>query len=227
MASCGSGSRASGRRPGAWIFLIGPVTASLASLLMVRHYIETILLPALALAAWAGALRRFPGRGAWSLAGLSAGLYFAACMAKELAVPLFVLLPFLPPPGTRQVSPERLRLALPHAAAFAVYLVLRYAVLGTLLGGYGFAVRPSDLPALALTLPGSRAEFVAGRSRLPRSSSLSRSPPGSPLFFSSAAPPQGGRADRPRPAPRHASVPAGRRPGWSLARQCRPGSSSP
>lgn len=151
---------------GAWIFLTGPVTASLASLLMVRHYIETLLLLALALAAWAGALRRSPGPRAWTLAGLSAGLYFAACMAKELAVPLFLLLPFLPPPGTRQVCRrERFLLALPHAAAFAVYLAVRYAVLGTLLGGYGFAVRPADVPALALALPGrTAAEFVAGRS---------------------------------------------------------------
>jgi hypothetical protein len=151
---------------GAWIFLIGPVTASLASLLMVRHYIETVLLLALSVAAWAGAVQRSPGAGAWGRAGLSAALYFAACMAKEFAVPLFVLLPLLPPPGTRRPSfDERLRLALPHAAAFVVYLLLRHAVLGTLLGGYGFAVQPSGVPALALQLPGKiAAEFVAGQS---------------------------------------------------------------
>ncbi len=151
---------------GAWLFLIGPVTASLAPLLMVRHYIETTILAACAVAAWAGAVQRSPGAGAWKLAWLSSALYFAACMTKEFAVPLFALLPFLPPNGTRQVAfQERLRLVLPHAAAFVVYLVLRYAALGTFLGGYGYAVRPSDLPALALKLPGKiAAEFVAGQS---------------------------------------------------------------
>lgn len=148
---------------GTWIFLTGPVTASLAPLLMVRHYIETTVLATLAVAAWAGALQRFPGAGAGSRAWLSAGLYFAACMTKEFAVPLFVLLPFLPATGTWQEDfRERLRLALPHAAAFLVYLALRYAALGTLLGGYGYVVRPADLPALALQLPGKiAAEFVA------------------------------------------------------------------
>ncbi|HYU33896.1 MAG TPA: hypothetical protein VEW48_17220, partial [Thermoanaerobaculia bacterium] len=45
---------------GAWIFLVGPATASLAGSLMVRHYIEAILLASLSLMAWAGALRRPP-----------------------------------------------------------------------------------------------------------------------------------------------------------------------
>ena len=148
---------------GAWIFLIGPVTASLAPLLMVRHYIEAILLAACGVAAWACAVRRFPDAGAWRWAWLSGALYFAACMTKEFAVPLFALLPFLPSIGKRHVAfRERLRLALPHAAAFVVYLGLRHVALGTLLGGYGFAVRLADLPVLALKLPGKiAAEFVA------------------------------------------------------------------
>lgn len=146
-----------------WIFLIGPVTASLACILMVRHYIETIVLAALSVAAWAGALRRFPG--SWRLAWLSAALYFAACMAKELAVPLFVLLPLLPAPGPRPVDVwGRMRLALPHAFALTLYLALRYALLGALFTSYGFAVRPLDLPALAVGLPAKLAtEFVGGR----------------------------------------------------------------
>jgi len=151
---------------GAWIFLIGPVTASLAPLLMVRHYVESILLAAMAVGAWAMALRRQPGKGAWGLSCLSATLYFAASMAKEIAVPLAMLLPLLPAPtGNRPISlQERLRLALPHAAALGLYLALRFGVLGTLLGGYGFAVTPSGLPTLALELPGKiAAELMAGR----------------------------------------------------------------
>lgn len=150
---------------GAWVFLIGPVIAALAPLLFVRHYVEAILLGALAVMSWAGALRRTGGR-AWALAWLSALLYFTASMAKEIAVPLIVLLPLLPSPaGDRHPGlAARLRLMMPHTALLVLYLILRYAVLGTLLGGYGFIVDPAGLPALALALPGkTAAEFVAGR----------------------------------------------------------------
>jgi len=150
---------------GAGVFLIGPVIAVLPQLLYVRHYVEAILLASLAVAAWVGALRR-TGTAAWALAGLSAALYFAASMAKEIAVPLAVLLPLLPEPagGPRTDLAARLRLVLPHAAMLALYLALRYAVLGTLLGGYGFAVTPAGWPALALALPGKvLAEFAGGR----------------------------------------------------------------
>ncbi len=137
---------------GATIFSLGPAAASLAPLLMVRHYIEAILLAALAVAAWA------KGR-PW----ISAVLYFAACMAKEIAVPLVVLLPLLPSPaGGRPMDlRERLREALPLGNALTVYLGLRYAALGTFAGGYGFT---ADLPGLALALPGKIAmEIVGGR----------------------------------------------------------------
>lgn len=131
----------------AWIFLLGPVTASLAPLLMVRHYVEAILLAALAVAAWA---RDRP----W----ISAALYFAACLAKEIAVPLALLLPLLPSPAPPR---DRIRRALPHGIALLLYLGLRYAALGTLAGGYGFA---ADLPALGLALPGKIvSEIVGGR----------------------------------------------------------------
>ena len=150
---------------GAWLFLIGPVTASLA-LVLAHHYVETILLCALAAAAWAGALRRAPAARAWSLAWVSAALYFAACMMKEIAVPLAAILPFLPPPAgsPHAVLRDRLRLALPHAGVAVLYLAIRYAVLGTLFGGYGFVVTPSDLPSLILELPGKLAlQIVGGR----------------------------------------------------------------
>jgi hypothetical protein len=150
---------------GAWVFLIGPVTAALAPFLFVRHYIAAILLAALAVMAWAEAQRQ-TGRAAWALAWLSAALYFTAAMAKEIAVPLAVILPLLPEPAgvPRVEPPARLRLALPHAAMLGLYIVLRYVALGTFLGGYGFIVSPAGLPALALALPGkAAAELVAGR----------------------------------------------------------------
>gem|GEM_PF-478493 len=151
---------------GAWIFLIGPVMASLVTLLMVRHYVEVILFAELAVAAWAKALQKSPGAAAWRLAWLSAALYFAAAMAKESAVPLPALLLLLPDaagsPATKLAA--RLRLVLPHSLALALYVVLRYAVHGVLLAGYGFAVTPANLPALALTLPAKTGvELVAGQ----------------------------------------------------------------
>jgi hypothetical protein len=149
----------------AWTVLIGPVTGSLATMLMVRHYVEASLLAALSTMAWAAALRR-PGRaGAGRLAWLSAALYLGACLAKEVAVPLGALLPLLPAPGSRTVGGRaRMRLALPHAVALVVYLALRYAVVGGSVTPYGFAVRSQDVPALALELPVKvAAEFSGGR----------------------------------------------------------------
>jgi hypothetical protein len=137
--------------------LAGPVIASLAPLLFVRHYIEVILLGSLAVMAWAGALRSM-GRRAWMLALLSAAFYFAASMTKEIAVPLIAILPLLPEPDRDR---QRLRFIAPHAVVLVVYLIIRYEVLGTLTGGYGFKV---DLPALALALPGKiTAQFIGGR----------------------------------------------------------------
>lgn len=137
---------------GAGVFLLGPAFCSLAPLLMVRHYAEALLLSALAVATWA---RDRPK--------LSALLYFAACMAKEIAVPLAVLLPLLPPPAGSAGADfrHRLRRAVPHGLALTLYLGLRYAALGTLAGGYGFT---ADLPALALALPGKVGlEIMGGR----------------------------------------------------------------
>ena len=156
---------------GSALFLTGPVVASLAPLLMVRHYLEAILLGALAVAAWAAAVRRWPGRGAWGLSVLSAVACFAASMTKEIAVPLALLLPWLPSPrreGGGGHGRPPLRLAAPHAVALVLYLALRAAALGTPLGGYGFTVTPADLPRLALALPGKiGAELFGGRWTLP------------------------------------------------------------
>jgi hypothetical protein len=151
---------------GAWVFLVGPVAGWLALLIFHRHYVEATILSSLAVMAWVGASRRMGAR-SWALAWLSAVLYFAASMAKEIAVPLIAILPLLPEPeGDRRADlASRLRLAIPHAVMLALYIVLRLMLLGTLGGGYGFKVDPGHLPALALALPGKIvAQFVGGRS---------------------------------------------------------------
>lgn len=138
---------------GALLFLVGPPAASLI-LLMTRHYPEAIVLALLSTALYVRALRK----GSDAAAVVSGAAYLLASLAKEIAVPLVIFLPLLPEKGLR----ERLRLALPHFAAFGLYMVLRLFFLGTLGGGYGFAVEPGGWGRLALRLPGKVAGEILG-----------------------------------------------------------------
>jgi len=142
---------------GALVFLLGPPVASLAPVLMERHYIEAVLLGTLSCGLWVLSLRR-TGQGAAALAVASAILWFLASMAKEIAVPLVLFLPLIPE-GTLR---ERLRRAAPLGAALLAYVVVRARFLGTLGGGYGFAVEARDLPWAALRLPGKVAAEIRG-----------------------------------------------------------------
>lgn len=134
---------------GAFLFLVGPPIASLAALVYIRHYLEATLFAVAATGAWVLALRARSARGRWGLAALSAGLYLLAALAKETAVPLALLLPLLPEGTLRR----RLRLALPLAAAAALYAGYRVWMLGTVAGGYGWAVAPGGWPRVAAALP--------------------------------------------------------------------------
>lgn len=139
---------------GAGIFWLGPAAGSLVGLLMVRHYIEAIPLAVGAVGALVLAVRQ--GSRGWSLA--SALLYLAACLEKEIAVPLPFLLALLPEGGLG----ERFRRLRPHAAVLGLYLALRLWMLGTFLGGYGWAVEPGGWPRLAVLLPGKLLAELAG-----------------------------------------------------------------
>ncbi|HWM89669.1 MAG TPA: hypothetical protein VN493_02765 [Thermoanaerobaculia bacterium] len=140
---------------GTLLFVLGPVIASIAPLLFVRHYVEATLLSLLAVGLYVLALRRARS---WPLATLSAVLYLLAMLAKEIAVPLVFLLLLLPEGTLRR----RLTLAAPHAAAFVLYFAYRLYMLGTFNGGYGFLVDPVDLPRLALLLPGKIGKELLG-----------------------------------------------------------------
>lgn len=145
---------------GGVVFLSGPPVAALPAQLMVRHYPEAILLGLAATGAFVLALRRRNGLAAGGLAALSALLYLAASAAKEIAVPLPGALALLPAgPGRR-----RLLLLVPHAAVLALYAVYRTWMLGTPLGGYGWAILPGDWPGLVAALPGKVARELAGPS---------------------------------------------------------------
>jgi hypothetical protein len=144
---------------GAGLFLLGPPVASLALIVTSRHYAEAITLAALAVAAYGLALKR--DSAAWALA--STALYLASTLAKEITLPLPLVLPLLPRPrGESAAEPRRwIRLVAPHAAAIALYLVYRRVTLGVWGGGYGWTVARGDWPRLVLALPLRIAREIA------------------------------------------------------------------
>jgi hypothetical protein len=77
-------------------------------------------------------------------APLSALFYLLAMLAKEVAVPLPLLLFALRP---------RARSILPHTLALIAYFAWRYAVLGTFLGAYSWVIEPGEWPRLIALLP--------------------------------------------------------------------------
>ncbi|HEX3525852.1 MAG TPA: hypothetical protein VH988_02190 [Thermoanaerobaculia bacterium] len=143
---------------GAAVFLLGPPVASIALMVMVRHYVEVIPLAALAVGLWVLAFRQpqWSQRGVW-LSAASALCWFLAALEKETAVPLVFFLPLIPEGTVR----ERLRRAVPHAAALLAYVAIRLYFLGTP-QPYGFEVKPGDWPGLALALPLKVAAVMRG-----------------------------------------------------------------
>ena len=131
----------------ALIFIAGVPMVTLSTELMLVHYIESIILGSLSIALFVLAIRRSQ----LSLSIASAALYLLAMLAKEIAVPLAILVLLLPE-GTRR---QRLRAAIPHFVALVLYLAWRWAALGKLVGGYGWSIRAGDVPQVAASLPGA------------------------------------------------------------------------
>lgn len=137
---------------GAAAFLAGAPLANLATSIMARHYLECLAFVFLGGAAWVRSLRAKGTLAGWCWSVLSAVLWLAAALAKEIAVPLVLLLPLLPlpPEGTAAV---RLRPLVPHGAALVAYVAYRRWLMGALVGGYGWVVEREDWPRLIATLP--------------------------------------------------------------------------
>src|SRR5258708_5329030 len=132
---------------GTGVALAGAPAASLRQLPPTRHYLEGMVLAALAIVLFvrAAAAGREPPAGRRALAlSLSALCYLAASLAKEVFVPLVLFFPWLAPGGVGR----RLRLTAPHFGAFLFYLGWRLYMLGTLGGGYGWSVWAADPPRL-------------------------------------------------------------------------------
>ncbi len=127
------------------LYLAAVPLCSVVTTLSATHYLQSIALAALAAALYVRALR---ADRVW-MAIASAGLYFAAMLARETVVPLLALLVVLPERDWR----TRAHFAAPHAVAIALYLGWRLLVLGTLIGGYGWAVENGEWPALVAAFP--------------------------------------------------------------------------
>ena len=136
------------------LFAAGPPLCSLVTQLSTVHYYVAISFCALAVAAWAVALRRPSG----IAAALSVACYFLAMMSKEVAIPLPLLLIALPLRDLR----TRVRFVIGHGVAAVVYMLWRYAVLGTFLGAYGWKIDAAEWPRLIVLLPWRIAQGAAG-----------------------------------------------------------------
>ncbi|MDT8428328.1 MAG: hypothetical protein RQ757_06140 [Pseudomonadales bacterium] len=113
---------------GGLLFLLGTPSGYVAEQLMTRHYLEGLVFAELALIAFVVFLRT--GRG-WLLAAGTL-CYLLAVTAKEIYVPLLVLLLFL-----HEGSPRaRLRAAVPFVLVALAYVLWRGWMLGSLGGGY-------------------------------------------------------------------------------------------
>lgn len=114
------------------LLVISRPTLGVAQLLMTRHYVEGLGLAGLATICFVGSVSAEGGK-VRSFAGCVA--YALACTAKEIYVPLVVLLPFLPA-GT---LPRRLRAIKPYLLVAIGYVGWRTWMLGAgnVFTGYG------------------------------------------------------------------------------------------
>jgi NADH:ubiquinone oxidoreductase subunit K len=136
------------------LFTAGPPLCSVVIQLSTLHYYLAISFCALAVALYAIAVRRLSGLAA----ALSIACYFLAMTAKEVAIPLPLLLLALPLRDLR----TRFRFLIAHAVAAIVYFAWRYAVLDALVGAYGWKIDASEWPRLLMLLPWRIAQGAAG-----------------------------------------------------------------
>jgi hypothetical protein len=132
------------------LFAAGVPMCSVVVQLSTVHYFIAITFAALATIAYVIAVRR----SSVLLVTLSAVFYLAAMFAKEIAVPLPLLLLFLPP--------RRPRYSIGHWLALVLYLVWRRVVIGAFGGAYSWVILPKEWPKLLLMLPWRVIRAMAG-----------------------------------------------------------------
>lgn len=112
----------------ALVVVSAPVMAC-AYKLMNRHYIEGMVFALLSITIHVAALRS----GKWRWVPLSTLLFFAACVSKEVFLPIALLALLLPGGNGKQ----RLFMAMPMSVFAAVYIFWRRCMIGAWLGSYG------------------------------------------------------------------------------------------
>ncbi len=128
---------------GVLLWLCSAPVQTLVLQLMTRHYLEGLGFALLALWFYVKAVRD----SRWLWAGFGAFFYALACTAKEVYVPLLLLLPWLPESHFLQ----RLRYLLPLVLLAAVYVLWRFYMLGSS-GGYGAPINWLVAPALPVSI---------------------------------------------------------------------------
>lgn len=136
------------------VFAAGAPVCSVVTQLSTVHYFLAIAFCALAVIAYAAALRR----PSMVMDTLSVLCYFLAMLAKEVAIPLPLLLIALPLRDAR----TRIRFVIGHGFALIAYFLWRYAVLGTFLGAYGWQIDAAEWPRLLVLLPLRIMQGAAG-----------------------------------------------------------------
>jgi hypothetical protein len=136
------------------LFVIGPPVCSVVVQLSTVHYFLSIAFCALSVIAYAAAVRRQ----SVAMDVVSVLCYFLAMLAKEVAIPLPLLIVALPLRDAR----TRVRFAIGHGAAVIAYFLWRHAVLGTFLGAYGWQIDAHEWPRLLMFLPLRIMEGAAG-----------------------------------------------------------------
>jgi hypothetical protein len=128
------------------LFLVGAPTVNWVEEILVRHYTEGLVAALACLGLFTVALRRNDRR----LVALSALAYLIAMLAKEVYVPLIVLLAVMPEgAGRRRIA----WLCRAHLPALAIYVAWRWTSTGTLVGGYGWTMTLREIPGLLARLP--------------------------------------------------------------------------
>jgi hypothetical protein len=122
---------------GALLFLVSAPTAAVSEMLMLRHYLEGAVLSLLSLYLFVKALRE----GSLPLALLSAFVFLLSVTAKEVYVPLAVIVFIIPEKNLR----IRLKYAIPFLAMVILYSAWRFWMLGNAIGGYSNTPLPKNL----------------------------------------------------------------------------------
>lgn len=136
----------------ALLAISGPPMCEIVEQLFHRHYLEGLILAVASVGLFVKSLR------SEKTSVGSAVAYFCAMAAKEVYVPLIVILFAIPEHHWR----ARWKRLLPHCAGLMLYLTWRFAMLGPSLEGYGLVPGRSKWLEMIDTLPWRAVQRIGG-----------------------------------------------------------------